>query len=96
MAGSIEILTAFRELTNAKQLDRSDLLDLLRDGIHAALVRKFGPNVKFELEVDELKGTIQVVRLRTVSETVDDPSCQVALEDARYEDPNFQPGDVLE
>ena len=33
MAGSTEMLAAFRELTTAKQLERSDLLDLLRDGI---------------------------------------------------------------
>ena len=66
MAGSTEMLAAFRELTTAKQLERSDLLDLLRDGIQAALVRKFGPNVRFELNVDELKGTIRVVRLRQV------------------------------
>ena len=66
MAGSPEMLAAFRELTNSKQLDRSDLLDLLKDAIHAALVRKFGPNVKFELSVDELQGTIRVARLRTV------------------------------
>src|SRR5882724_11180076 len=44
MAGSTEMLAAFRELTTAKQLERSDLLDLLRDGIQAALVRKFGRN----------------------------------------------------
>jgi len=43
------MLAAFRELTATKQLERSDLLELLRDGIQAALVRKFGPNVKFEL-----------------------------------------------
>ena len=55
MAGSTEMLAAFRELTTAKQLERSDLLELLRDGIQAALVRKFGPNVKFELNVDELQ-----------------------------------------
>ena len=96
MAGSPEMLAAFRELTNSKQLDRSDLLDLLKDGIHAALVRKFGPNVKFELTVDELQGTIRVSRLRTVVETVDDLSCQVALEEAQFEDPDFQLGDVLE
>ena len=72
MAGSTEMLAAFRELTTAKQLERSDLLDLLRDGIQAALVRKFGPNVKFELSVDELQGTIRVVRLRQVVETVED------------------------
>jgi hypothetical protein len=67
MAGSAEMLAAFRELTTAKQLERSDLLELLRDGIHAALVRKFGPNVRFELNVDELQGTIKVVRLRQLA-----------------------------
>src|SRR4051812_22304855 len=96
MAGSTEMLAAFRELTTAKQLERSDLLDLLRDGIQAALVRKFGPNVKFELSVDEMQGTIKVVRLRQVVEAVEDSSWQIALEEARYEDPDFQVGDMLE
>jgi N utilization substance protein A len=96
MPGSTEMLAAFRELTTAKQLERSDLLELLRDGIQAALVRKFGPNVKFELSVDELQGTIKVVRLRQVVETVEDPSWQIPLEEARYEDPDFQVGDMLE
>jgi len=96
MAGSTEMLAAFRELTTTKQLERSDLLELLRDGIHAALVRKFGPNVRFELSVDELQGTIKVVRLRQVVETVEDPSWQITMEEARYEDPDFQIGDMLE
>jgi N utilization substance protein A len=96
MAGSAEMLAAFRELTTTKQLDRGDLLELLRDGIHAALVRKFGPNVRFDLDVDELQGSVRVMRLRTVVEQVDDPSSQVALEEARFEDPDFQVGDVLE
>jgi transcription termination/antitermination protein NusA len=96
MAGSAEMLAAFRELTTTKQLDRSDLLELLRDGIHAALARKFGPNVRFELDVDELQGSVRVMRLRTVAETVEDPSAQVSLEEARFEDPDFQVGDVLE
>src|SRR5918997_1338777 len=96
MAGSTEMLAAFRELTTAKQLERSDLLELLRDGIHAALARKFGPNVRFELSVDELQGTIKVVRLRQVVETIEDPSWQITLEEAQYEDPDFQVGDMLE
>src|SRR5207237_9711847 len=96
MAGSTEMLAAFRELTTAKQLERSDLLELLRDGIHAALVRKFGPNVRFELSVDELQGTIKVVRLRQVVETIEDPSWQITLEEAQYEDPAFAIGDMRE
>jgi N utilization substance protein A len=96
MAGSAEMLAAFRELTTTKQLDRGDLLELLRDGIHAALARKFGPNVRFDLDVDELQGSVRVMRLRTVVDQVEDPSAQVTLEEARFEDPDFQVGDVLE
>jgi len=96
MAGSAEIVAAFRELTAAKQLDRSELLSLLEDGIHAALARKFGPNVKFEMTVDELRGGLRVVRLRQVVEVVEDDSWQVSVEDARDVDPEFEAGDMLE
>ncbi len=96
MSGSAEMLAAFRELTTTKQLERSDLLDLLRDGIQAALARRYGPNVKFELTVDELQGSIRIVRLRQVVEAVEDASAQVSLEEARYEDPDFAVGDMLE
>ncbi len=96
MATSTEMLAAFRELTTTKQLDRAELLDLLHDGIQAALVRKYGPTVRFELSVDELKGGLTVTRLRQVVETVEDPASQVSVEEARFEDPEFQPGDMLE
>jgi N utilization substance protein A len=90
------MLAAFRELTTTKQLDRAELLDLLHDGIQAALVRKYGPTVRFELAVDELKGGLTVTRLRQVVEAVEDPASQVSVEEARFEDPEFQPGDMLE
>jgi transcription termination/antitermination protein NusA len=96
MSGSPEVLSAIKELTTSKQLDRAELLDLLRDGIHAALARRYGPNVRFELEFDELKGSLRIVRLRQVVEVVEDPSSQIALEEAQYEDPEFAPGDMLE
>ncbi|HET7024527.1 MAG TPA: transcription termination factor NusA [Gemmatimonadales bacterium] len=96
MAGSAEMLTALRELTNAKQLERAELIDLIRDGIHAALMKRYGPNVKFELSLDELQGTIRVTRLRTVADPVEDDSFQVSLEEAQFEDPEFAVGDVLE
>jgi N utilization substance protein A len=96
MSGSPEVLSAIRELTTSKQLDRSELIDLLRDGIHAALARRYGPNVRFELEFDELKGSLRIVRLRQVVELVEDNSSQISLEEARYEDPDFALGDMLE
>ena len=91
-----DVVTAIRELTNTKQLERTELLDLLKDGLHAALVKRYGPNVRAEIGIDELKGTIRIAVLRTVVEAVEDPGSQVALEEARFEDADFQVGDVLE
>src|SRR5215217_2667180 len=96
MAGQLEILTAIRELTNTKQLDRSELHGLLFDGITAALAKKHGPTVQAEVSIDEDKGTIRIVRLRTVVAEVTDSAREVSLEEARFEDPEFQVGDVLE
>jgi N utilization substance protein A len=59
-------------------------------------MKKYGPNVRFELNVDELQGSLSVSRLRQVVDVVEDPSAEVTLEEAQFEDPDFQVGDVLE
>ncbi|HWO87524.1 MAG TPA: transcription termination factor NusA [Gemmatimonadales bacterium] len=96
MASSTEVLSAFRELAQLKQLDRSELRDLIRDGVLAALAKKFGPNVRAEIDIDEMSGQIRITVLKEVVEEVEDPSRQVSLEEARWEDAEFQVGDVLE
>ena len=96
MATPADVLAALRELANAKQLDSNELIDLLRDGIQAAMARRYGPTVNAEIQIDEVNGVISVTRLRTVVETVEDSATQISLEEARWEDPEFQPGEVLE
>jgi N utilization substance protein A len=96
MAGSTEILGAIRELANLKQIERSELHELLQDGIHAALAKKHGPTVQAEVDIDENKGDIRIVLLKNVVETVEDPAREIILEEARFEDPEYQLGDVME
>ena len=96
MSGSAEILVALRELANTKQIDRTELHELLRDGILAALAKKHGPTVQAEVEIDDDKGAIRIVMLKKVVETVEDGVTEIALEEARYEDPDYQPGDLME
>ena len=96
MIGSAEILSAIRELTNTKQIDRTELHGLLQDGIHAALAKKHGPTVQAEVEIDERNGKINIVLLKTVVEEVTDSGREISVEEARFEDPEFQPGDVME
>jgi len=96
MAGSVEILTAIRELANLKQIERGELHELLQDGIHAALAKKHGPTVQAEVDIDEDKGDIKIILLKNVVEVVEDPAREILLEEARFEDPEYQVGDVME
>src|SRR5262252_2780339 len=96
MVSSAEILAAFREVSNTKQLDRAELYALLQDGILAALAKKYGPNVQAEVNIDDGKGDIRIVLLKTVVASVEDSSNQISLEDAKSFDESFEVGDVME
>src|SRR3989454_697511 len=91
MTSTSEVVSAIRELTSTKQLERAELLDLLKDGLHAALVKRYGPNVRAEIGIDELKGTIRIVVLRTVVETVEDPGARSHHPLPRAEPPRALP-----
>ncbi|HEV2179258.1 MAG TPA: transcription termination factor NusA [Gemmatimonadaceae bacterium] len=93
---SDDILSAIREVSNTKQLDRSELHALLQDGIFAALAKKYGPTVQAEVSIDEAKGEIRIIRLRSVVDAVTDPSREISVEEARIYDEGFEPGDQLE
>jgi len=96
MVSSADILAAFREVTNVKQIERSELYGLLQDGIMAALAKKYGPTVQAEVEIDDDRGGIKIVLLKTVVETVEDAAREISLDDAQAFDEGFEVGDVLE
>ena len=96
MVSSAEILAAVRELTNVKQLERAELHDLLQDGILAALAKKYGPTVQAEVSIDDGRGDIRIVVLKTVVDTITDPAREITVEDARFYDEGFEVGDQLE
>ncbi len=96
MAASVDILNAIRELTSSKQIDRSELHGLLTDGIQAALAKKHGPTVQAEVTIDDQKGGIKIVLLKDVVDEVTDSAKEISLEEARFEDPEFQVGDIYE
>jgi transcription termination/antitermination protein NusA len=96
MANATQVIAAFREMIANKNLSRADLHDLIKDGIMAALARRHGPNVEAEIIVDEDAGDIHITVLKEVVEEVEDSSRQISLEEARWDDPDFEVGDVLE
>jgi N utilization substance protein A len=95
MSDQIPVVEAFRVMAANKSLSDEDLHDLIRDGIHAALARHFGGPVEAEIEIQD-DGDIRIVVLKEVVEKVEDSARQVSLEEARFDDPDFEVGDLIE
>jgi len=95
MSGQPSIVEAFRVMTANRSLSDEELHDLIRDGITAALTRHFNGPVEAEITILP-DGDIKIVALKEVVEEVEESSCQISLTEARYDDPDFQLGDLLE
>lgn len=96
MNNATQVLAAFREMTGTKSISRDELHDLIKDGILAALAKRYGPNVEAEIEINENTGRIDITVLKEVVQEVEDPSRETSLEEARWDDPEFEVGDILE
>ncbi|MGD8321372.1 MAG: transcription termination factor NusA [Gemmatimonadota bacterium] len=96
MANAAQIVAAFRDVASTKSLTLEEMNDLVKDGILAGLARIYGPNVQAEISIDDDTGEFDIVVLRRVVEEVEDPSCEISLEEARWDDPTFEVGDVME
>ncbi len=96
MNNATQVLAAFRELTLNKSISVEELHDLIRDGILAALAKRYGANVEAEIAIDEDSGQIGITVLKEVVQEVQDASREVSLEEARWDDPDFEVGDLQE
>ncbi len=96
MLNTGQIVAAIRDMAAAKSLSAEEMNDLVKDGILAGLVRIHGPNVRAEIDIDDIGGDIEIIVLKRVVNEVEDSSAEVSLEQARWDDPTFEVGDVME
>ncbi len=96
MINSGQVLAAFREIAASKSLEPEEVNELIRDAIHAGLARIYGANVDAEIVIDDVAGEIEMVVLKRVVEAVEDSSSEIPLEEARWDDPTYEVGDVME
>jgi N utilization substance protein A len=96
MANAAQIVAAFRDVAATKSLSDEEMTDLVKDGFLAGLARIYGATVQAEIAIDEDTGEFDIVVLKRVVETVEDPASEISLEEARWDDDTFEVGDVME
>lgn len=96
MANAAQIVAAFRDVASTKSLSPEEMEDLVKDGILAGLARIYGANVRAEIAIDDASGDFDIVVLKRVVEEVEDSSCEIALDEAKWDDDTYEVGDVME
>ena len=91
-----QIVAAFRDVATTKSLSPDEVNELLKEGIRAGLARIYGPNVQAEINIDDALGGFAITVLRRVVDEAEDPSSEISLEEARWDDEGFEVGDVME
>lgn len=93
-----QILDALNQLTRERRVDKELLFETLEIGLTSAIKKKYGNNAVVDVVVDEAAGELKPYLVKTVVENedeIEDPVCQIALEEAQLEDPNIKLGDEV-
>jgi transcription termination/antitermination protein NusA len=89
------LIETFAEFKELKNIDRPTMISVLKEVFTVTLAKLFGPDVEFDVIVNDSKGDVEIWQRRTVVEDSEftDPNTQIPLSEARKIDEDFEPGE---
>ncbi len=91
----LDIGQIISQLGKEKGIDKSIIVDAIKEALESAARKKFGMNKQMEAVYDEESGKFEVLEFRTVVEAVQDPDLEISLEEARTLDPEARLADSI-
>jgi N utilization substance protein A len=85
-------------LTRERRVDKALLFETLESALTSAVKKKYGNNAVVAVEIDEENGQLRPFLVKTVvkdENEIEDPVCQITLEEARLDDPNLEVGNEV-
>jgi len=85
-------------LTRERRVDKALLFETLESALTSAVKKKYGNNAVVAVEIDEDNGQLRPFLVKTVVQDeneIEDPVCQITLEEAHLDDPNLAIGDEV-
>jgi N utilization substance protein A len=88
-----EIISAFAEIAREKNVDRSELSDIIETVFRKIIIKKYGSDENFDVIVNMDKGEIEIYQQKVIVEAVEDSVTEISLEDAQEVEPDLEVGD---
>jgi N utilization substance protein A len=92
------IMEALNQITRERRVDKALLFETLEAGLTQAIKKKYGNNAVVAVEIDEEAGTLHPYLVKTVvidEDEIEDPVCQITLEEAHDIDAKLAIGDEV-
>ncbi|TXL67717.1 transcription termination/antitermination protein NusA [Cerasibacillus terrae] len=93
---SNQLFEAIDALSKEKSIDKDILLEALEAALISAYKKNFKSATNVRVELDEEKGIMEIFSRKTVVEDPEDDQQEIALEDAKEINPNYEIDDVIE
>jgi N utilization substance protein A len=94
-ANRLELLQIADAVAREKAIDRGIVIAAMEDAIAKAARSRYGSETDVHAEINPKTGELRLARHLLVVESVDNPSNQTSLEDARRRNPAAQIGDTI-
>ena len=90
-----EIMDALTQIEKEKGIDKEILMETIEKAIIDAYKKDKDGEVNMQVEMNRETGEFTAFVEREVVETVENPSTQISLEDAKMHDVKYEVGDVV-
>jgi N utilization substance protein A len=94
-ANKLELLQIADAVAREKSIDRGIVIAAMEDAIAKAARSRYGSETDVHAEIDPKKGELRLARHMLVVDTVENPSNQIGLDEARKHNPAAQIGDTI-
>ena len=91
-----EILAVVEAVSNEKSLPREKIFEALESALATATKKKYEQEIDVRVEIDRKSGDFDTFRRWVIVEEVTQPTKEITLEAARYEDESLNVGDYVE
>jgi len=88
-----EIIEAFAQIAREKNVDRSELGEIIEKVFLTLIEKKYESTENFDVIVNMDKGEIEIYQQKVIVDQVQDPLHEISLEEARILEPDLQIGD---
>ena len=89
----VNLISPFADFKEQKNIDRPTMMGVLEEVFRNQLAKMYGETAQFDIIINIDKGDLQILRNRTVVETVEDPATEISLEEVHKIDDSFEVGE---